>query len=612
MKIYFLAISLRRRITVPVPARGLFGSLKDMNMDAKIKPASRVKLFPGVWIVAGVLALIAICGAWQWSKNPRNLKQLAKELSSINVIQKSPVVNHARTLVGMIHTTEQGMGVFIADIESKDERKLIEVQDVNYAPNGAWTFGWSPDDKFFAFSLTNLFFWDGTGNKFIGEVVVTNGIEPFAWLSPTSCAYIDRSPKLILIQLVNGQWQQTASWLLPATNGQPRSLIAMETNTVAWLTTNILWQMDISSGAIKSLYSDSPKIIASASYSKGQNAFLLVENTIHSTDSSLIDLSTGAGDPMANELMRKPSIISAQWLNKGQGYAYVINRGSNTVLTVKKDDAAEDTIFKGGQVWSIFCSGEDSRVYALAAQNSEPAGIWQYDASADNLACIVSPWGNRNVEFHFQPALAESATYQQDGRKHNAKFSLVPPANFSRHKKYPLVIGTAFYEWTPIAHGIYAQCLANCGAYVALVNYSWDQKNHPETVYQMTNNVLAVYNQLAKNPNIDTSRVFLFGFSAGTAVMSELVKDYPGRWRGIMLLNPSPLPPATAGMTGSVLATAGSGEGEERDFQRYQEELLKVGIPMEWHIHENAQHVVRDQEAMFERTLFMGDMVFKN
>jgi hypothetical protein len=63
-------------------------------------------------------------------------------------------------------------------------------------------------------------------------------------------------------------------------------------------------------------------------------------------------------------------------------------------------------------------------------------------------------------------------------------------------------------------------------------------------------------------------------------------------------------------MTGSVLATAGSGDGEEERFRRYQEDLLKVGIPMEWHIHENAQHVVRDQEAMFERTLWMGDMIF--
>jgi hypothetical protein len=578
-----------------------------MNSDFKSRIGFR--LFPGLWILLGVFLIIGARLGWGWYNYPHQIKRLAKELSSINVIQKAPTVNHAGTLVGLIHTTERGMGIFIADAKSKTEQKLIEVNDVDYAPSGAWTFGWSPDDKFFAFSLTNLFFWDGKGNELISEVEVTNGIEPFAWVSSTACAYIDRTPKLNLIQLINGQWQPTASWDVPTRNGKPRFLLATGTNSLAWATDSAIWELNLDDKSPKRFCSTSPRTLGSLSYAKNTKSFLAIENTKHSPISSLTTIEEN-GD--TNDVEQIPSATDAQWVNNGKGYAFISTGTENPLLTIRKDEASPEVkFFSDGHVWSMFCDPENPRVYALAAQKSEPAGIWKCETNYEDVACMVSPWGKQDINFHFQPDLVGWARFAQDGRNHNARFDLVPPADFSRKKKYPLVIGTASYEWTPIAHGIYAQCLANCGAYVALVNYTWDQKN-PDTVYQITNNVLAVYNQLAANPNVDTNQVYLFGFSAGSVVMNELIKIYPDRWRGIMLLNPSPLPEAEVGMTDQVLVTAGSGEGEEGRFKQYQEQLLKIGIPMEWHIHANAQHVVRDQEAMNERTLYMGNMIFGN
>ncbi len=313
------------------------------------------------------------------------------------------------------------------------------------------------------------------------------------------------------------------------------------------------------------------------------------------------------GDSSKTELMHKSSITAARWINHGKGYAYTVNRGTNSVLAVKSGHAKESLLFTNGQVWNVYCSGEDANIYALASQGGEPAGVWQ--SKSDGVECVVSTWGNKGGDFHFQPVQKRSAAFEQDGKTHYAGYDLVAPANFSEHKRYPLVIGTAGYEWTPIPHAVSAQCLAQGGAYVALVNYRWNQRN-PETVYALTNNVLAVYNQLAKNPNVDLNRVYLFGFSAGTVVVSELAKAYPGRWRGLMLLNPSPFPLAEPGIASKVLATAGSGEGQEERFKKYQQELLKVGVPMEWHIHQNTQHVVRNQAAIYERTMWMADMVF--
>lgn len=568
---------------------------------------------PGVWIVAGILLFFAARAVWGWMHYPHQIERLARQLSSINIIQKAPVANHAGTLLGVIHTTEQGAGVFIEDIVNKTEKKLCEATDVNYMASRDWMFGWSPDDRTLAYSWDYSLNFAGTGGQEADGKIdsITNRIQSFAWLTPTSCAFIDESQQLVSVQFVAGRWAEAVSWKLPGTNGPSESLQAMGTNIVAWHTRNVLWSADVSSGKIRPLYSSARKTIGGISYSRDMGAFLLVENTNRSTISSLVALSIGADGFRKDELTRKPSIRSAQWINKGQGYACVATWGDTTALTIKNERSIpENTLFTNGQVWSIFCDGESSRVYALADESSEPAGVWQGDGNSGDVSCVVSPWVNQNVDFHFQPVLTEWAHYKDgSGRTHAARFDLVPPANFSGNKKYPLIIGTASYEWTPIPHGVYAQCLANCGAYVALVNYHWNNTT-AAGIDVYTNNVLAVYNELAKNPNIDKNRVFLFGFSAGTEVVSELVKNYPGRWRGIMLLNPSPLPEAAAGMTSRVLAIAGSGENEAERFRRYQEELFKVGIPMDWHIHENAQHVVRDQAAMYERTIWMANMVF--
>jgi hypothetical protein len=57
-----------------------------------------------------------------------------------------------------------------------------------------------------------------------------------------------------------------------------------------------------------------------------------------------------------------------------------------------------------------------------------------------------SPWGKEKVDFNFQPVTNGIARY---GANHSARYELIAPVNFSPGKKYPLVIGTASYEWTP-------------------------------------------------------------------------------------------------------------------------------------------------------------------
>ena len=65
------------------------------------------RLFPGLWIVLGVVLLLGARAAWGWYRFPHGIEKLAKQLSSMYVIQKYPAVNHAHSLLAVIHTTEQ-------------------------------------------------------------------------------------------------------------------------------------------------------------------------------------------------------------------------------------------------------------------------------------------------------------------------------------------------------------------------------------------------------------------------------------------------------------------------------------------------------------------------
>jgi predicted peptidase len=212
------------------------------------------------------------------------------------------------------------------------------------------------------------------------------------------------------------------------------------------------------------------------------------------------------------------------------------------------------------------------------------------------------------VEVHFQPAIVSETKFGKGVRE---KYTLISPAGFLRQNKYPLIIGMQGYDWMTVGHATYSQAMANSGAYVALTGYHYTHQSEDELL-AYTNDVLAVYNQMMKNPNVDTNRVYIFAFSSSTLVVNELIKEYPGRWRGIMLFSPTAqLPEPEENMTMQALITAGSDEDYLwKKYPAYQENLDKVGIPMTWYVHPDSGHIERSQNTMYKKALLMGNMVF--
>lgn len=162
-----------------------------------------------------------------------------------------------------------------------------------------------------------------------------------------------------------------------------------------------------------------------------------------------------------------------------------------------------------------------------------------------------------------------------------------------------------------VAHATYSQALANCGVYVALTGYHYTHQSL-QSLLEYSNNVLAVYNQMTKNPNVDGNRVYLFAFSSSTIVVNHLINDYPGRWRGVMLFNPTAeLPTPETPDFPPLLVTAGSGEQWLwKKFPTYQETLAGDGIITMTFVHPDEGHIERSQNTLYQRALLMEKMIF--
>lgn len=578
-----------------------------------------LRLFPGIWIAASVFAALVLCIGVRWLRRPHDLEKLAENYASVYLFQKPPVINHAGTMIGSIHTTPRGVGVFIADVRAKTEKNICEVRSMDfmndlshYNMDAQGVFGWSPDDGTFAFLWDyKLYFLPNGGEKISGGTD-SHGIRSFAWLSSDSCAYIDDGQKLVLLKDIDGKWSEQSSWTLSKTNGAPRALMVIDPVTVAWITDNALWKMDISSGEVQSVYSDSQKQMASASWCQETESFLLTANVRtrngRNQTSAVVLLRSGQAPSVVKSISGSDLITEAQWVNGGKGWAYTTTHGEKAFLTVRPDDSeTEQQYFTSGKVEKIVCNTEDSCVYAFAVKTNEPPGFWRCDFQRAKAAYVLPPWGYRDLLLNFQPALTDYAPW---GDRHKQQITLFQPAHFSRHKQYPLLIALDGYTWIDTGTGTYAQTLANAGAYVAISNYHYNRRRYNlENIDDYTNIVLGIYQHLVASPNIDAKRVYLFGPSFVTHVMSDVVKEFPGRWKGIMLCGPSALPEPRLGMTGRIIATTGEGEHETR-FPQYQTQLLELGIPMEWRRYPDDAHIERAQNTMREQALLMARMVF--
>jgi pimeloyl-ACP methyl ester carboxylesterase len=178
------------------------------------------------------------------------------------------------------------------------------------------------------------------------------------------------------------------------------------------------------------------------------------------------------------------------------------------------------------------------------------------------------------------------------------------PVNVQAGEKYPLIITQTPYVWLAYPH-----VAAQEGYYFAMVSRPyWSDK----TIYNWSADVMALYSMMAKNPNVDTNRVFLFGSSWDTDFLSQLVSEKPDLWKGAILINPSTLLDLSSWHNPRIFIVAGKDQASEIDrLTKYQDMAAGLGIPVKLFLQKGTEHIPRSVATERERTVqfarFLGE-----
>jgi len=313
----------------------------------------------------------------------------------------------------------------------------------------------------------------------------------------------------------------------------------------------------------------------------------------------------------AVRILQDRSLRAACWLGSNE-IAYLSGDLHHPGLVLADASGQEQARLLERENPPSFTAAPDRQhLFFVGAVSNEPtAGIWRYDLAARQLRPVVggvdqpSAYARNLNPCHIGLRLPS-------GR--GVDCFLYPPAHFDRHRKYPLVIGyTVFGVTVKGAHGrLWAPGIATCGAFVAIINRdSWFPG-----IDKWGENVMGVYQNLARNPCVNTDRVFLFGASAETRYMGQFMAQFPGLWKGAILLNPSGLPDFSTSPTlqsrPKILISAGGAEHEADRLKRFQAEALNSGVLTEIVVHPGENHHLVGNAAQLERTMAMMHFIFE-
>ena len=569
--------------------------------------------------IAVLLCVVFAQSLRLWIILPRHFHEMLEEICSLGPLRLAPVVNPERTRLVYARNVENGVGIYLVDLNSLQSRRL-EFAPVNDVDSTAFAhlFGWSPDGKYLGYSLArqpdssrqHVVLCDGFSGKEINHFEFPLPIRRSLWLTNGTLLLLDDAHQF--------HWISTMPHKLTLMDGMAElparlrsddltfSLAPVSNSILAYVSHGNIWSIDVVSHQAEQLTCFTNATLRWLDYSLFNDEFLfnLKTATLNEEVCRYNPKTLGRGRPAS---VSTPLAFKGQWLKDDAGITYVGTTGNVNFLAVSaKNSALCTNLFLDGHVRSYNLDPNRHCAYALASIRDEPLGIWEYDILTRKLREVV-PGLERSLIFS---ELVSPIRKSLVAKGKMVQYFILAPPKLDKNKKYPaLISGPRDSRWESGP-----QFLANVGIFFVSCNNSGMSSS--EDFSQAPEDILAVYHELVKNPNVDSRRIYILGISASTAAVAELVDSSSALWRGAAFLSPDQLPnvPTDVKNFPSVYISIGGSDKPERiaEVENFVREARNHHITVQLIRHKTAAHVFATPDLVKERYAALAEFILAN
>lgn len=562
------------------------------------------------------------------ARKPAHLHAMVEELGSILIFAGRPLLNHDCSKMVFLQyrtmgsRTNDSWGINLLELASGKRTLLDELSTDSWREEAIYgqvrTFGWSPDDKFFAYcrkKQKEIVISDIPSGNIVATFSVSNAIGSGAWLSPQRLVCTDRE-RIFEVAFSGGKWQSPQELLSPAstpggggTNQPIESLQAFSADRVLWQQGGDIWKLHRGSATPEKVWQSDTNELVEYFYSQETQKFLL---HLRDTRGDLIAEFQPQGTGVAKVLTYEERIeaggyrpTQVRWINEGHGYAYLNESDYSLNAPVIKFDRQRPAARLPWQseIKSYAVCGQ--QLFVMSSLTNEPMGIWKYDLVSGALERLVA-----NQEHPFQYAVSqpplEHVFTNTAGKR--LSYYLLEPAGLVPGRKAPLVFGCMGKLEKAYVWDRYAQTIANCGFYFVIP----DRRN--SEVDEWAGDAVSIYEDLRRRINLDTNRVHLLGISIGAGTMNELLITRPELWQDAIYLSPGSLPnPARLGRRRVLVDIGGLDPrwGEKSiNAKKFRDAAVRAGTEVTLLIREGVEHNCRilsiEKERLHQLANFLG------